>query len=151
MKKPQFFLSLILIIAGFILISSVSLSKITGNVVSEKPIIGFSSFGFIFLILGIVLFLMDKEGKLEKTLAEKNLAQEIKESGKIINKPNEIIHIAKKSGYVVGNEVREGTLICDKYGNKITVIPRHNISSGVYRNIISELAKGESNFRKRNY
>jgi hypothetical protein len=89
---------------------------------------------------------MNKEGGLEKTLAQK-----IKESGKVINKPNEIVHIAKKSGYVIGDGVREGTPVYDKSGNYIIVIPRHNVSGGVYHNIINELASGKSNFRKRNY
>ena len=142
MEKPQLFLSFILIIGGLILISDVSLSKITGNVINGNPVMGFSFFGFALLIIGIVVFL---EGGLEKSLA-----QEIKESRRIIEKPKDIIHIAKKSGYILGKEVREGTPIYNQYGERITVIPRHNISPGVSRNIINDLARGESSFRKRN-
>jgi hypothetical protein len=146
MEKQQLFLSGVLIVGGLILISNVSLTKLTGNVIGNIPVLGFSFFGFALLIIGIVLFLMDQEGALEKTLA-----QEIKESRRIVEKPREIIHIAKKSGYLIGDEVREGTPIYNQYGNRITVVPRHNLSSGVSRNIINDLARGESSFRKRNY
>lgn len=146
MEKSQLFLSFILIIGGLILIGDVSLSKVTGNVIGETPTIGFSSFGFLFLILGIALLFIGQEGGLEITLAQK-----IKKSGRLVDSPRELRHIAEKSGYYLGKEVREGTLIEDEYGHRITVIPRHDISSGVARNIINELAKGESNFRRRNY
>ena len=146
MEKPQIFLSFILIVGGLILIADVSLSKITGNIINNSPAVGFSSIGFLFLILGIVLFMVNAEGKLER-----NLAQEIKRSGRIVDNPRELIHIAKKSGYVLGKEVKEGIPVYDDFGRYITVIPIHKVSGGVSRNIISELARGESNFRKRNY
>jgi hypothetical protein len=56
MEKPQIFLSFILILGGLILIADVSISKITGNVINGNPAVGVSSFGFVFLIVGIVLF-----------------------------------------------------------------------------------------------
>ena len=144
MKKLNLLLSYVLILAGLLLISNFFVSKITGNVIGEQISVGTSPIGFIFLILGIVLFLTSQESRLEKTLA-----QQVKESGKIIDKPNELIRIARKSGYVVGKDVREGTSIYDSSGHYITVIPRHNISPGTYKGIISELARGESSFRKR--
>jgi hypothetical protein len=144
MKKINHLLNYVLIIAGLFLIANFSVSKLTGNVIGEKIAIGTSPVGFIFLILGIVLFIVAQESRLEKTLAQK-----VKESGRIIDKPNELIRIARKSGYAIGNEVKEGTSIYDSSGHYITVIPRHNVSPGVYRGIINSLVSGESTFRKR--
>jgi hypothetical protein len=144
MKKLNLLLSYAFILAGILLIANFSVSKITGNVIGEQIAVGTSPIGFIFLILGIVLFVVAQESRLEKTLAQK-----VKESGKIIDKPNELIRVARKSGYIIGKEVREGTQIYSEEGRYITVIPHHNISPGTYHGIIGELAKGESSFRKR--
>jgi hypothetical protein len=75
-------LGLLMMIAGVLLIANFSVSKLTGNVIGENTAVATSSLGFILLIAGIVLFI-SKEGKLER-----NLAQEIKESGKIVDSPN---------------------------------------------------------------
>jgi len=145
MEKPQIFLSLILIVSGLILISDVSLSKITGNIIGGKPVIGFSFVGFLFLILGIVLFFISHEGKLER-----NLAQEIRKSGKVIDKPKELIHIATEMGYTFGKNVKEGMEVYN--GEKrITTIPLHKVTWVTARNILKDLAEGNSGYGKRNY
>jgi hypothetical protein len=146
MGKSELFLSFILIFGGLILISDISLLKITGNVVVDKPAIGFSSFGFALLILGIVILLIEQEGKLEK-----NLAQQVRESGRVIEDSKELIRIAKKSKYDLRKPVREGTPVYDSEGKYITVIPMHGVSWRISKNILRELAEGESSFRKRNY
>lgn len=136
-------LGLLMIITGVLLIANFSVSKITGNVIGENTGVATSSLGFVLLITGIAFFIVAQENRLEKTLA-----QQIKESGKIVNNPNEIIRIARKSGYTIGEEVREGTKIYGLNGKYLTVIPRHNISPGTYRGIIKTLATGESTFRR---
>jgi hypothetical protein len=137
-------LGLLMMIAGVLLIANFSVSKITGNVIGENVAVGTSSLGFILLIAGIALFIVSNEGGLEKTLAQK-----VKESGKMVDSPNELIRIARKSGYRIGEEVKEGTKIYDFDGRYITVIPRRHISPGTYHGIIKTLAKGEPEFRKR--
>jgi hypothetical protein len=144
MKKGNLLLSYILILSGLLLISNFSVSKITGNVIGEKIAIGTSPLGFVFLILGIVLFVIAQETRPEKTLAQK-----VKESGKFVDNPNEIIKIARKSGYRIGEEVKEGTRVYDSNGKYITVIPRRHISPGTYHGIIKELAQGKSTFTGR--
>jgi hypothetical protein len=69
MKKRNLLLSYLLILAGILLIANFSVSKITGNVIGEKIAAGTSALGFIFLILGIVLFIT-QENKLEKIIQE---------------------------------------------------------------------------------
>jgi hypothetical protein len=66
-----------------------------------------------------------------------------------VDSPSELIRIARKSGYRIGEEVKEGTKVYDIDGRYITVIPRHHISLGIYHKIIKTLAKGEPEFRKR--
>jgi hypothetical protein len=141
MKKTGM-LGLLMMIAGVLLIANFSVSKITGNVIGENIAIGTSSLGFIFLIFGLVFFIVSSENKLEKTLA-----QQIKESGKMIDNPRELVRIARKSGYILGKEVKEGTQIYDQEGRYLTVIPHRHISPGTYHGIIKTLAKGESSFR----
>ena len=145
MEKPQIFLSIIFIISGLILISDVSLSKMTGNVIGGKPIIGFSFIGILFLILGIVLFFISQEGGLEK-----NLAQQTLESRRVIDKPRDLMHIAKKMGYMMRN-TKEGASVYDSEGKYVTVIPIHEVTGRTARRILIDLSKGESSFRKRNY
>jgi len=147
MEKQPTFLSLILILGGLILISDISLLKITGNVIAEKAVVTISSFGFLFLILGIVLFLISNEGKLER-----NLAQQIRESGKMIDKTNDLIHIAKKMGYSLGDNAKEGTPVYDSKGKYITIIPlKGHLTWRISKNIIRDLAEGESSFRRGRY
>ena len=136
-------LGLLMIIAGVLFIANFSVSKLTGNVIGENVAVATSSLGFILLIAGIALFIVSTESRLEKTLAQK-----IKESGKIVDNPSEIIRIARKSGYTIGEQVKEGTKVYDFQGRYLTVIPRHNISPGTYRGIIKTLATGESTFRR---
>ncbi len=146
MEKIPLWFSFLFLAGGLILIGDISLSKITGNVIAETPSLGISSIGFLFLILGIVLFVVAQESRLER-----NLALEIKKSGRVIDKPKELLHVAKKMGYDLRKPVREGIPVYSSSGDYITVIPTHAVSPGVSRGIISELAKGESTFRKRNY
>jgi hypothetical protein len=144
MRNIRFIFSLLLAIVGLFFISGFSFPKMTGYVVGGNLGFGNSFLGFIFLISGIVLFIAGKQWKLER-----NLAQEIKESGKRLDNPKEIIRIAEKSGYIIGKkECHEGTKVYNQFGKVVTVIPKHNISNGTYHNIIKELAEGKSNFRK---
>lgn len=76
-------LGLLMIITGVLLIANFSVSKITGNVIGENTGVATSSLGFVLLITGIAFFIVAQENRLEKTLA-----QQIKESGKIVNNPN---------------------------------------------------------------
>jgi hypothetical protein len=145
MEKSPIFLSFILIVSGLILISDVSLSKLTGNVIGGKPIIGFSFVGFLFLILGIVLFFMSQEGGLEKNLAQKTL-----ESRRVIDNSKDLMHIARKMGYTMRN-TKEGASVYDSQGNYLTVIPIHKVTGRTARSILQDLSSGESSFRKRNY
>ena len=138
-------LSYLFIFVSFIFILNIPIS-ITGNVILERFVSGNLFFGVVFLVFGIALLLIHSEGTLEKTLAQK-----VKESGKFVDNPLEIIRIAKKSGYYIGTEVKEGTPIFDMDGTRITVIPRRHISPGVYHGIINSLAKGESSFKRREY
>ncbi len=108
----------------------------------------FSSIGYsdlaalVMLVAGILLHL---HGNHEGTL-EKNIAADILKSGAVITDPKKIEKIARKMGYEE-KEVKEGHQII--YNNHpLTVIPRHNISKGVYYSIMKALSSGESNFRK---
>ena len=129
---------------GFIFIINSSVKSITGNIINETTHVGGSIFGFTFIIGGIVLFLASQGG------LERNLAQQMLASGKMLTKPREFKRIATKMGYTIGKEVKEGTQILndEKY---LTVIPKHNISKKVYCSILKALATGESNFRRPGY
>jgi len=138
-------LSYFFIIISFIFIIPFN---ITGNAISSEIKTGNLFFGITFLVFGVVLFLISHEGKLER-----NLAQEIRESGRVIDKTNDLLHIAKEMGYIIGENVKEGTIIYDSSGkNKITSIPlKGHLTWKISKVILRDLAKGESSFRKRNY
>jgi len=116
--------------------------RITGAVIGTNFPIGLNFIALVFLIVGLVFFI---NGGLER-----NLAQEKLESGAVITDPKKIKKIAKKMGYDSGREVREGYEILDDSGKPITVIPNHQLSRGVYKNIMKSLSTGESNFRNYN-
>lgn len=145
MEKIPLWFSFLFLVGGIVLIADTSFSKITGNVIAEVPSLGVSSIGCLFLILGIVLFVVGQESRLE------NIALKVKQSGRVIDKPKELVHIARKMGYDLRKPVREGIPVYSSAGDYITVIPIHKVSKGVSQGIISELAKGQSTFRKRNY
>lgn len=141
MKKSLKRIGIFSFLIGLFLIINHSLMSITGNVINETVQIGGSILGLIFIIAGAALFLV--EGGLEKTLA-----QIVRESKAVITDPRKLKKIARKSGYTIGREVKEGTKVYDKENHYITVIPRHKISIGVYKNIINSLATGKSSFRQ---
>ena len=131
-----------LLIGIFAFVLTFNTMNITGNSVLDK--IGGSGgyfFGIIFVLIGGMLLM-------SRANSGKNLAQIAKESGAIITDGKKLKKIAKKMGYE-GREVKEGYQILDLGGTPLTVIPHHNISSGVYRSIITALATGESSFRKK--
>jgi len=66
MKNKVKWINNLLFLLGIVLILNSSLRTITGNVVNENFQIGNSIFGVIFIVLGIVLFLAEKRGKLEE-------------------------------------------------------------------------------------
>lgn len=122
----------------FMMISSFAIflfnPKISGAVVG----ISYSKLNFVslvFFIVGMILF-AHKSGLEELT------------TKKFIDNPQELKRIANKMGYKEGREVKEGYQILYK-GKPLTVIPRHNISPGVYRSIKEALITGEPNFRRR--
>jgi len=127
-----------LFLIGVIVLIS-SQSGITGNVVSEMVDSVSSVFGLLFIIVGLVL--MAYRG------LERDLAREIKKRGEVITDPKKLKKVLKKGGYE-GRDVKEGYQILDREGNPLTVIPRHNLSRGVFYNILNTLEKGESNFRR---
>lgn len=118
-----------------------SLGVLSINLKFTGAVVGISSGGLniislVFLVFGSALFLHGN------SLEE--LAKKIKQAS-----PKEIKQIANKMGYHDGREVKEGYQIYNHQGKVLTVIPRHNISPGVYHNIKEALLTGESNFRKR--
>ena len=135
-----------LILTGFIFILN-SLSSITGFIISQNLGKGVGSiFGLVFIICGILIFVSSREVK------EGNLAKQLLENGAIVQDSKKLRKIAKKVGKqegYFGREVEEGYQILNKNKKPLTVIPRHNISAGVYRSIMNALVTGESNFRKR--
>ncbi|VVB82132.1 Uncharacterised protein [uncultured archaeon] len=145
MKHFNFLLSITLIISGIALVGSTTLSKITGNVVNNGLVVGFSFSGFLFLISGIVLFLVTNEGEGKP---KKNLAQIVKESGKTIDNSRDLIHLARECGYTLGQNVREGTPVYDSAGTYITVIPIHKVTWRISKNIVRDLASGKPSFRR---
>jgi hypothetical protein len=114
--------------------------RITGAAINTNLIFGMDILSIFFMILGILL--------LTQFSLEKNLAQQTLQSGAIITDPKKIIKIAKKMGYNSSKKVKEGFQILDDSGKPLTVVPRHHISSGVYRSIMKSLSSGESNFRR---
>lgn len=126
----------------FIIFSLTTLSlnlKITRAVVGTEKI-GINIISLIFLIIGLAFFMYESG-------IERNLAREVLEQGRFISDPRKIKQIAHKMGYTNGKEVKEGYEILKTNGKPLTVIPRHNISKGVYYNIMESLSSGESNFR----
>ena len=79
---------------------------------------------------------------------ESNLAKKVLESGAVIQDPTKIKKIARKMGYF-GRDVKEGYQVLDQENKPLTVIPRHNISKAVYREIMKSLSTEESSFRRR--
>ncbi len=138
--KTSRIISLLLVLFGFIFVFN-SLSGITGNIIIEKFDEQVSSiFGLVLILLGLIVFLSG---------LEKNLAQEVMESGAVITDPRKLRKIATRMGYS-GRNVKEGYQILDRAGKPLTVIPRH-LKYGTYKSIIEALATGESSFRKRAY
>jgi hypothetical protein len=140
MKKGTLVItSTILVIIGLVLL--VSSLSITGNVVSEK--IGktpSSILGLAFIIGGVVLFMArrSKEG---------NLAKQVLESGAVLSRPRDIKKIARKMGYeIVGNK-REGYTVLYEKG-RLTTIPGH-ISKETFYSIMKALATRKPNLRRR--
>lgn len=136
MKKRFFGLTLVLV---SILILSFNLTP-TAAAIGTSSSNSLNIIALITLIIGLVLFLGDS--------LERNLALETLKSGAVITDPRKIEKIARKMGYNEGREVKEGYQILDEHGKPLTVIPRHNISGGVYRNIMKSLSTGESTFRR---
>lgn len=133
----RYFLGWSLVILS-VCIFSFNAFKLTGGVIgvfSES----LNLIAFVFLIVGLTISLREPR--------EGNLASEILRSGAVITDPKKIKKIAGKIGYY-GREVKEGYQILDESGKPLTVIPRHHISQGVYRNIMKSLSTGESSFRK---
>lgn len=143
MRKNQIVGFIFLILGGILILNT--FSGISGYIIIEEiPVSSSGFFGLVFLLVGIILVLM--EGGLEKI----TYAQEIKASGAIITSPRKLIKIAKKSGYtVIKRKGGEGSRVLKPDGSNLTDIPRHNISTNVYRSIITALATGESSYRKR--
>ena len=105
-------------------------------------------FGLVFIIGGLVLFVeasdkdKDKEGGLEK-----NLALEMLESRRVITNTNELKRIAVKCGYDF-KEVKEGYLVLNYDGSRLTTIPKHrDINSNTAKGILKSMAYGEPSFR----
>jgi len=139
-------LSFTFIFVSFILILNIPIN-LTGNIINTNFTTGNIFFGILFLVFGIALLLIHGESRLEK-----NLAQQIKESGRIIDKPKELIHIANKMGYILKEPVREGVPVYDISGkNYLTVIPLHKITWRTSKDIIRDLAEGKPSIKRRNY
>jgi energy-coupling factor transporter transmembrane protein EcfT len=135
-----------LILMGSLFILN-SLSGITGFIIAKSIGKNISSiFGFV-LVVGGILVLMSI-----RIIKEGNLAKQILTNGEIILNPKKLKKIAKQiereKGYY-GRKVKEGYQVLDKNRIPLTVIPKHNISKGVYYSIIKSLATGIPSFRKR--
>ncbi len=144
--KKRVILGELLMILGLFIILNATLLGITGFAIGgfESPRVS-TFFGLVFIIVGMAVFLANKEGKLEKTLA-----QQVLENRKVDPKVRFIKKVARKSGYVLEPNVKEGTPVYDQRGEYITVIPKGNkVRTGTYWSIIKALASGESSFRKR--
>jgi hypothetical protein len=131
MKKEKFFGILFMIF---------SLGVLSTNLQFTGAVVGISSrnlniIALLFLVVGSALFLHGNN--LEE------LSKKIMQAS-----PKEIARIAHKMGYE-GREAKEGLELYNRQGKIFTVIPRHNISTGVRYNLRKELLTGESNFRKR--
>ncbi len=135
MNKKRFFGIAFIILSFLIVLFNVSL---TGAVIGTSFSNISSLVAVIFFIVGILLI---KGSKLE------NLAKKIMDSGAVITDPKKLKKIAIKMGYE-GRNVKEGYQILDENKKPLTVIPNHNVSTGVYRSIIKSLATGNSSFRR---
>jgi hypothetical protein len=123
----------------FGVIMTINSLEITSFVIGDRLRNTFPIFGIIFMVGGTILFLAGKES---------NLAKKVLESGAVIQDPKKIKKIARKMGYL-GRDVKEGYQILDRENKPLTVIPRHNISGAVSKEIMKSLFTGESSFRKR--
>lgn len=139
--------TLSLLIGVFLVLDS--FSGITGHVVSEQTGKGIGSIlGLAFVIGGLLLFALEIQERRKEGGLERNLAQEILKSGKVMLETRKLKRLANRMGYD-HREVREGYQVLGYGGGPITVIPNHRrVSIGVYRNIVRALATGESSFRR---
>ena len=131
MKREKFFGILFMIF---------SLGVLSTNLQFTGAVVGISSgslniIALVFLVVGSALFL---HGNNLEDLARKTMQAS----------PKEIARIAHKMGYE-GKEAKEGLELYNRQGKIVTVIPHHNISSGVHYQIRKALLTGESNFRQR--
>ena len=80
---------------------------------------------------------LKEKAEKEKKKKERNYAQEILDRGTYLERPQEIISLAKQMGFIPQEGYREGTRICNKDGNVITVVPNHRtIVQGTGRGIL---------------
>ena len=133
------------LLGAFLLISSQS--GMTGNTISTRASALSSVFGLVLIAVGLGLMISEEGG------LEKNLAQEIKESGRIILETRKLKRIAKRVAKEKGysfRQVKEGYQILGCDGKPLVVIPNHKtVSTGAYYNIIDVLATGKKTFRRK--
>ncbi|MEK6913446.1 MAG: hypothetical protein AABW47_02130 [Nanoarchaeota archaeon] len=138
-------LSYLFIFVSFIFILNLPIN-LTGHVINPTFTSGNVFFGILFLVFGIVLLLIHEEGGLE------NLAERIRKSGRVVDKPRDLLHIAREMKYVLKDPVKEGIPVYDLSGkNCITIIPLHKVTGITSRDIMRDLAKGKSSLNRRNY
>jgi hypothetical protein len=114
---------------------------ITGAVIGTNISNSLSFVAVFLFIVGLVLTI---------TIKKPNYAQEILQSGRFVDKTNDLKKIARKMGYTLDEGHKEGTRIYD--GEDIlTVIPNHRKinARGTVKSILEALASGESSFRRR--
>ena len=142
----QSVLSYLFILVSFIFILNMPIN-LTGHVINTTFTSGNIFFGILFLAFGLALLLIHQEGGLEE-----NLAQTTKKSGRVIDKPRDLLYIARKMKYVLKDPAREGIPVYDSSGkNFITNIPLHKVTVRTSKDIIRDLAEGKSSLNRRNY
>ena len=86
----------------------------------------------------------------KKVIVILNEAGELLKQRTILTRREELLRLAKRCNYIIGEERREGTLITAKDGKSIlTIISKsNNINRGTAIGIMEALATGKSSFRK---
>ena len=86
----------------------------------------------------------------KKAIMILNEAGELLKQRRILTRREELLRLAKRCNYIIGEERKEGTLIMSKDEKIIiTVIPKsNNINRGTAISIMETLATGKSSFRK---
>ena len=91
-----------------------------------------------------------KKPQKKKAIIILNEAGELLKQRRILTRREELLRLAKRCNYIIGEERKEGTLIMSKDEKIIiTVIPKsNNINRGTAISIMETLAAGKSSFRK---